>query len=139
MNVKKYQETLQVLINVPAMVQAIIGKKEIRKIFKYLRKLPPHTEINVWKVLHNMIDPINTVSVNVKDEKERSVVIEQACYIDALMKATPCKDPDSLVEKSMALAKKREEKYYIDIINLIQDGKWKDLRQIHPEGYCQRD
>ena len=31
MNKKKFQETLQVLINVPAMVEAIIGKKAIRK------------------------------------------------------------------------------------------------------------
>ena len=139
MNKKKIQETLQVLIKVPAMVQAIIGKKRIRKIFKHLRKLPPHTEINVWMFLHNMIDPINTVSVNIKDEKERSVVIEEACYIYALMKSTPCKDGDALVEETMDLAKKRKEMIHREYNRFFQDGKWKDLRQIHPEGYCQRD
>ena len=139
MNKKKFIETLQALINTPAMVEAIIGKKAIRKIFKRLSKLSTETEMNVWLVLHNMIEPINAVKVKISDKNEKSLVIEEACRIYSLMKSTPCKDVDALVEDAVKLAKKRENKYAREIIKQIQNGKWKDLRQIHPEGYCQRD
>ena len=123
MNKKKFQDALQVLINVPAMVQAIIGKKRIRKIFKRLHKLPTGTEINVWLVLHNMVDPVNTVSTNIKDVKEREVVVEEACRIYALMKSTPCKSVDALVEDAMTLAKKRKEVYQREFVKFFQDGE----------------
>ena len=123
MNKKKFQDALQVLINVPAMVQAIIGKKAIRKIFKRLHKNPTSTEINVWLVLHNMIDPVNTVSNNIKDEKEREVVVDEAYRIYALMKSTPCKDVDALVEDAIQLAKKRKDRFYRGFVKYFQDGK----------------
>lgn len=123
MNKKKFLETLQALINTPAMVEAIIGKKAIRKIFKRLRKLSTDTEINVWLALHNMVDPVNTVSTNIKDEKQWSVVVEEACRIYALMKSTPCKDVDTLVEETMALAKKRKDKFYRGFVKYYQNGK----------------
>jgi len=139
MNKKKFQDALQVLINVPALVEAIIGEKKISKIFKRLKRLPGGTEINVWLVLHNMIDPVNTVSTNITDEKERSVVIEEACRIYALMKSTPFKSVDALVEDAMTLAKKRKEVYQREFVKFFQDGEWNYLWQIHPEGDCQRD
>ena len=123
MNKKKFQDALQVLINVPAMVEAIIGKKQMRKIFKHLRKLPIGTEINVWMVLHNMVDPVNTVSTNIKDEKERSVVVEEACHIYALMKSTPCKGVDALVEDAIQVAKIRKDRFYRGFVKYFQDGK----------------
>ena len=139
MNKKKFQDALQVLINVPALVEAIIGEKKISKIFKRLKRLPGGTEINVWLVLNNMIDPVNTVSTKITDEKERSVVIEEACRIYALMKSTPCKSVDALVEDAMTLAKKRKEVYQREFVKFFQDGEWNYLWQIHPEGDCQRD
>ncbi len=123
MNKKKFQETLQVLINVPAMVEAIIGKKAIRKIFKRLHKHPTGTEINVWLVLHNMVDPVNTVSTNIKDKKEREVVVEEACRIYALMKSTPCKSVDALVEDAIQVAKIRKDRFYRGFVKYFQDGK----------------
>ena len=123
MNKKKFQDALQVLINVPALVEAIIGEKKISKIFKRLKRLPGGTEINVWLVLHNMIDPVNTVSTNITDEKERSVVIEEACRIYALMKSTPCKSVDALVEDAIQVAKIRKDRFYRGFVKYFQDGK----------------
>lgn len=123
MNKKKFQDALQVLINVPALVEAIIGEKKISKIFKRLKRLPGGTEINVWLVLHNMIDPVNTVSTNITDEKERSLVIEEACRIYARMKSTPCKSVDALVEDAIQVAKIRKDRFYRGFVKYFQDGE----------------
>ena len=99
MNDKLFHAILQATINTSSLVEAICGKKAMRKIQKRLSVLTEAQIAQIWIVLHNLINPFNPFWPGPVDMEMMPILLDEAERIHKMILDKNPADTEALNKK----------------------------------------